>query len=106
MAITLERAAEQRASQAADSAEAIANRVASYKGDNEGSIEAASNDKSAACRETDIAQSALEIADRYYYVLNGKAAGDASRAYQSFVRADAACNRALDNFGKVMRGEN
>ena len=63
MAITL---AEQRASQAADRAETIANRVASYKSDNVASIEAASNDKSAACREADLAQSALEIADRYY----------------------------------------
>jgi hypothetical protein len=106
MAIALERAAEQSASQAADRAEAIANRVASYKSDNEASIEAAANDKSAACRETDLAQSALEIADRYYYALNGKPAGEAPQAYQSFVRANAACKRALDNFGKVMRGEN
>jgi hypothetical protein len=106
MAITLERAAEQRASQAADRAETIANRVASYKSDNVASIEAASNDKSAACRETDLAQSALEIADRYYYALNGKPAGEASQAYQSFVRANAACKRALDNFDKIMRGEN
>ena len=102
----MERDAEQRASQAADMAEAIANRVASHKGGDEASIEAASSDKSAACREADVAQSAREIADRYYYVLNGKAASDASCAYQSFVRADAACKRALDNFGKVMRGEN
>ena len=106
MLAALERAAEQRASQAADMAEAIANRVASLKGGDEASIKAASKDKTAACHEADVAQSAREIADRYYYGLNGKAAGDASRAYQSFVRADAACKRALENFGKVMRGEN
>lgn len=66
MLAALERAAEQRASQAADMAEAIANRVVSLKDRDEASIKAASKDKTAACHEADVAQSAREIADRYY----------------------------------------
>ena len=103
MAAALERAAEQRASQAADRAEAIATRVASFKGGDGARIKAASSEKIAACRQADVAQSAREIADQYYYVLNGKAAGGISRAYRSVVRADAACKRALDEFEKVAR---
>lgn len=75
MAAALERAAEQRASQAADMAEAIANRVADDNGGDGARIKAASGDKIAACRQADVAQSAREIADQYYYLLNGKAAG-------------------------------
>ena len=103
MAAALERAAEQRASQAADMAEAIADRVTDDNRGDGARIKAASGDKIAACRQADVAQSAREIADQYYYLLNGKAAGGASRAYRSVVRADAACKRTLNKYDKVAR---
>ena len=100
MLAALERAAEQRASQAADMAEAIANRVVSLKDRDEASIKAASKDKTAAFRKP----TSPKVHGKSRTILlrlKGKAAGDASRAYQSFVRADAAYeNITLDKFEK------